>query len=185
VWEPAADASTGQVVSATPAFTFPTDLDQQSSGDGGGRGGRGGRRDELPGILSMAGVTDAAGKAVLMASYNGERVSAGPRQTARQAGSARRRKDPGPGGLEGIEVSEFERVGWGPLRAVFSCPFFAAQVIRLWELPSFVERGALCDVNNARAVAGFAPGRLLLSGDEHGRVKVWRWKDVVAALPGA
>ena len=57
--------------------------------------------------------------------------------------------------------------------------------VRLWELPSFVERGALCDVNNARAVAGFAPGRLLLSGDEHGRVKVWRWKDVVAALPGA
>ena len=55
------------------------------------------------------------------------------------------------------------------------------QVIRLWELPTFAERGALCDVNNARAMVGFPPGRLLISGDEHGRVKVWRWKE---AQPG-
>ena len=52
--------------------------------------------------------------------------------------------------------------------------------IRLWELPTFAERGTLGDVNNARAMAGFVAGRLLVSGDEHGRVKVWRWKDPAA-----
>ena len=48
--------------------------------------------------------------------------------------------------------------------------------IRMWELPSFAARGTLGDVNNARAMAGSAGGQLAFTGDEDGRVKVWKWK---------
>ena len=129
VWEPA-DPSTGQVINSTPIFVFPETppQQQQQGGGGGGRGGRGGRGrgappPALPGVLSLCGVADPAGKAVIMVSYNGE------------------------------------------------------SAIRLWELPSFAERGALADVSNVRSMAGFPAGRLMMSGDERGRVKVWRWKD--------
>lgn len=113
VWEPASDAG-GAVLNPQPIFSFPEPEPGQ-------------RTDDLPGILALCGLQDPQGRAVLMASYNGERL------------------------------------------------------MRLWELPSFAERGALCDVNNARAMAGFAAGRLVVSGDEHGRVKVWRWVDPGAA----
>lgn len=56
--------------------------------------------------------------------------------------------------------------------------------IRLWELPSFEARGTLGDVNNARAMAGSAAAQLVFSGDEHGRVKVWKWKAAGAPAAG-
>ena len=44
--------------------------------------------------------------------------------------------------------------------------------MRLWELPTFAERGELSAVHDARALtAGSALG-LLVSGDKHGAVKV-------------
>lgn len=137
VWEPA-DPSTGMIINPTPAYVFPEkdqlgqqqQQQQQQQYYGGGRGtrkGRGGRAPprapQLPGVLSLCGVADSAGKAVVMASYNGETA------------------------------------------------------IRLWEMPSFAERGALGDVSNVRSMAGFPEGRLMMSGDENGRVKVWRWKE--------
>ncbi|KAH7616882.1 putative Zinc finger CCCH domain-containing protein 48 [Nannochloris sp. 'desiccata'] len=134
VWEPA-DPSTGTTISGTPIFIFPEAPPQQAQ-QGGGRGGgrskgRGGYNQPqqpplLPGVLSLCGVADPAGKAVVMVSYNGE------------------------------------------------------SAIRLWELPSFADRGALADVSNVRSMAGFPAGRLMISGDERGRVKVWRWKDTAA-----
>jgi WD40 repeat protein len=139
VWEPA-DPSTGTTISTTPIFIFPEAPPQQAQQGGGrgrGRGGRGGynqpQTPALPGVLSLCGVADPAGKAVVMVSYNGE------------------------------------------------------SAIRLWELPSFAERGALSDVSNVRSMAGFPAGRLMISGDERGRVKVWRWKDGVISsgvVPG-
>lgn len=39
-------------------------------------------------------------------------------------------------------------------------------------------RGTLGDVNNARAMAGSPAAQLVFSGDEHGRVKVWKWKAI-------
>jgi F-box/WD-40 domain protein 7 len=130
VWEPA-DPGTGSTISGTPIFIFPEAPPQQAQ-QGGGRGGgrskgRGGGYKQpppLPGVLSLCGVADPEGKAVVMVSYNHRGKSA----------------------------------------------------IRLWELPSFADRGALADVNNVRAMAGFPAGKLMISGDEEGRVKVWRWK---------
>lgn len=74
VWEPAADASTGAVVNPAPIFNYPSDLDQQQQQQP--AGGRGRPAEDLPGILALAGVQDVGGKAVLMASYNGEKVGA-------------------------------------------------------------------------------------------------------------
>lgn len=119
VWEPAAEG--GPVLSASPAFSFP----EQACGAGARPSG------PLPGILALAGLTDPQGRAVLMASYNGE------------------------------------------------------PVIRLWELPSFSPRGVLAGVRNARAMTGYAAGRLLLSGDEKGAVRVWRWKETPSVTAGA
>ena len=145
VWEPSDLATTGVMINVSPIFVFPETPPQQTpysssnssrgggrgSSRGGGRSGGGGGPPLLPGILSLCGVADPAGKAVVMVSYNGE------------------------------------------------------SSIRLWELPSFAERGSLSDVNNVRAMAGFPAGRLMISGDERGVVKVWRWKDAAAALgPG-
>lgn len=131
IWEPA-DPATHAVLSVSPIYIFPESPTSTSSSTGGGRGSSRssrhsyhskGREPVLPGILALAGVADPQGKAVLMASYNGERA------------------------------------------------------IKLWELPTFIERGVLGDVNNARGMVGFAPGKLMMSGDEYGKVKVWRWKD--------
>ena len=70
-------------------------------------------------------------------------------------------------------------------RAVVMVSYNGDTAVRLWELPSFAERGALADVHNVRSMAGFPAGRLMVSGDEHGRVKVWRWKETpaLAAFP--
>lgn len=46
--------------------------------------------------------------------------------------------------------------------------------IRLFELPTFVDRGSLRHIANARAMTGFPPGNLMIGGDE--QVKYWRWK---------
>ena len=47
--------------------------------------------------------------------------------------------------------------------------------VRLWELPSFAEKGALGGVADARALAA-SPGGVVAVGDKRGNVKVWRWK---------
>lgn len=47
--------------------------------------------------------------------------------------------------------------------------------VRLWDLPSFGERGHLPSVRDARALAA-GPGGLLISGDKFGNIKAWRWK---------
>ena len=47
--------------------------------------------------------------------------------------------------------------------------------VRLWELPSFAEKGSLGGVADARALA-FSPGGLVIVGDKRGVAKVWRWK---------
>jgi hypothetical protein len=48
--------------------------------------------------------------------------------------------------------------------------------IRLFELPTFVDRGSLRHIANARAMTGFPLGNLMIGGDEHGKFKCWRWK---------
>jgi hypothetical protein len=70
-------------------------------------------------------------------------------------------------------------------KAVVMVSYNGDTSVRLWELPSFAERGALADVSNVRAMAGFPAGRLMVSGDEHGRVRVWRWKEGGAAAAAA
>lgn len=47
--------------------------------------------------------------------------------------------------------------------------------VRLWELPSFAEKGGLGGVADARALAA-SPGGVVAVGDKRGNVKVWRWK---------
>ena len=47
--------------------------------------------------------------------------------------------------------------------------------VRLCELPSFAEKGALGGVADARALAA-SPGGVVAVGDKRGNVKVWRWK---------
>ena len=54
--------------------------------------------------------------------------------------------------------------------------------IRLWELPTFTERGHLNAIKNAMSVA--CSQSLLVAGDYvSGAVKVWRWK--AAGMPVA
>ncbi|CAL5222644.1 g5039 [Coccomyxa viridis] len=47
--------------------------------------------------------------------------------------------------------------------------------VRLFDLPSFQERGSLPQMRDSRAIAA-VPGDILVAGDVHGTVKVWRWK---------
>ncbi|KAK9909034.1 hypothetical protein WJX75_006342 [Coccomyxa subellipsoidea] len=47
--------------------------------------------------------------------------------------------------------------------------------VRLYDLPTFAERGQLPAMRDARALAT-APGDILAAGDSHGVVKLWRWK---------
>lgn len=44
--------------------------------------------------------------------------------------------------------------------------------VRLWELPSFAERGELSAVKDARALGAGSAAGLLVSGDKYGVVKV-------------
>lgn len=129
VWEPA-DPASGMILNTMPTFCYPEPPAEpvqhyQGRSRGGGRSsGRSGssRGSDLPGVLSLAGVADSAGKAILMTAYNG---------------------DP---------------------------------AIRLWELPSFADRGALAVGSNVRAMGGLHAAGLIFSGDEMGRIKVWKWK---------
>lgn len=59
-------------------------------------------------------------------------------------------------------------------RAVLMASLNGERAVRLYELPTFADRGTLADVANARALAG--GGGVLFSGDERGHVRVWRWK---------
>jgi len=70
-------------------------------------------------------------------------------------------------------------------KSVIMAAYNGENSIRLLELPTFADRGVLSDVHNVRAMAGFPPGRLMMSGDEHGRVKVWRWKEPTGSFRGA
>ena len=47
--------------------------------------------------------------------------------------------------------------------------------VRLFDLPSFQERGSLPQMPDSRALAA-VPGDILVAGDVKGTVKVWRWK---------
>ncbi|CAL8461859.1 g1390 [Coccomyxa elongata] len=47
--------------------------------------------------------------------------------------------------------------------------------VRLYDLPTFAERGHLPAMRDARALAA-APGDILAAGDNHGTVKLWRWR---------
>lgn len=47
--------------------------------------------------------------------------------------------------------------------------------MRLFNLPSFQERSSLPQMRDSRAIAA-VPGDILVAGDVHGTVKVWRWK---------
>lgn len=120
IWEPA-DPATGNVVNPTCIYVYPERDESQSRGRGRGRS-YSSRGPSANGVLSMCGVADLAGKAVLMVSYNTENS------------------------------------------------------IRLFELPTFIDRGSLSHIANARAMTGFPPGNLMIGGDEHGKVKCWRWK---------
>ncbi|KFM23747.1 Zinc finger CCCH domain-containing protein 59 [Auxenochlorella protothecoides] len=53
------------------------------------------------------------------------------------------------------------------------------------KLPSFEGRGVLSGVKNVRAMTGYSAGNLLLSGDERGQVKIWRWRELPQANAGA
>jgi hypothetical protein len=47
-------------------------------------------------------------------------------------------------------------------------------IVRLYDLPSFSDRGHLPNVVKGRALT--AAGRVLVSGDQKGIVKMWQWK---------
>lgn len=56
--------------------------------------------------------------------------------------------------------------------------------VRLFDLPSFAERGSLPSMRDARAMTA-VPGDILVAGDMHGTVKVWRWKAGQMAIANA
>lgn len=74
-------------------------------------------------------------------------------------------------GAAGTSKLEAQTASW-PTRPV---PLRPLQALRLFELPSFAERGALATSASVRALAG-GPGGLLMAGEEDGKVRVWRWK---------
>lgn len=53
--------------------------------------------------------------------------------------------------------------------------------VRLWELPSFAEKGSLGGVSDARALAA-SPGGVVAVGDKRGNIKVWRWRTGAGAV---
>ncbi len=54
--------------------------------------------------------------------------------------------------------------------------------MRLWELPTFAERGELSAVHDARALTAGSAAGLLVSGDKHGAVKVCLFCGTAAVL---
>lgn len=61
-------------------------------------------------------------------------------------------------------------------KAVLMVSYNTEHCIKLFELPTFADRGNLTHVNNPRAMAAFPQAQLLFAGDETGKVKTWRWK---------
>ncbi len=61
-------------------------------------------------------------------------------------------------------------------KAVLMVSYNTEQCIKLYELPTFADRGTLTHVNNPRAMASFPQAQLLFAGDETGKVKCWKWK---------
>lgn len=53
--------------------------------------------------------------------------------------------------------------------------------VRLFDLPSFAERGSLPSMRDSRAIAA-VPGDIMVAGDMYGTAKVWRWKPPHMAL---
>ena len=47
--------------------------------------------------------------------------------------------------------------------------------VRVWDVPSFAERGVLGGVTDARALA-VAPGGIVAVGDKRSTCKIWRWR---------
>jgi WD40 repeat protein len=56
-------------------------------------------------------------------------------------------------------------------------------IVRLYDLPTFSERGQLFSREEVRALQ-VGPGGLVFSGDSRGTVKVWRWTGVQLAAGG-
>ena len=61
-------------------------------------------------------------------------------------------------------------------KAVLMVSYNTEQCIKLYELPTFADRGTLTHVNNPRAMASCPQAQLLFAGDETGKVKCWKWK---------
>ena len=87
-----------------------------------------------------------------------------------------------PGGLGGV----LALCGTVDARggALVAASHVDAGQVRLWELPSFAEKGSLVGVADARALAT-SPGGVVAVGDKRGNVKVWRWKTGAAAAAAA
>lgn len=60
-------------------------------------------------------------------------------------------------------------------RSVLAASHNEENIARLWELPSFAERGHLNQMRDARAMT-IGPDGLIFSGDAIGVIKVWRWR---------
>lgn len=56
--------------------------------------------------------------------------------------------------------------------------------IRLFELPTFADRGVIKEQREVRAVA-FAPGGLIIAGNWYGDLRIWRWREQGALTSGA
>jgi WD40 repeat protein len=61
-------------------------------------------------------------------------------------------------------------------KAVLMVSYNTEHCIKMFELPTFGDRGTLTHVNNPRAMACHPHAQLLFAGDETGKVKCWRWK---------
>eukprot|EP00208_Stichococcus_sp_RCC1054_P002296 CAMPEP_0206138416 /NCGR_PEP_ID=MMETSP1473-20131121/3309_1 /ASSEMBLY_ACC=CAM_ASM_001109 /TAXON_ID=1461547 /ORGANISM="Stichococcus sp, Strain RCC1054" /LENGTH=420 /DNA_ID=CAMNT_0053531851 /DNA_START=427 /DNA_END=1689 /DNA_ORIENTATION=+ len=111
IWQAVETPAPGAVLDPAPVYVHPPDTAGQQYG----------------GVLAIAGVADAVGTPVLLATHNDDHV------------------------------------------------------VRLWELPTFAERGELSAVHDARALVAGGPAGLIVTGDKHGTVKVWKWKPPTGA----
>eukprot|EP00850_Spirogloea_muscicola_P023742 SM000385S14620 [mRNA] locus=s385:43261:46177:+ [translate_table: standard] len=68
----------------------------------------------------------------------------------------------------------------GASKPVLLCAY-NDNTVRLYDLPTFTERGALFTLEEVRALH-VGPGGIMFSGDSHGDVKVWRWTTPLAGV---
>ncbi|KDD74717.1 hypothetical protein H632_c1115p0 [Helicosporidium sp. ATCC 50920] len=59
-------------------------------------------------------------------------------------------------------------------KALLAVSFNGEKCVRLFEWPTFNDRGTFAEVVNARGMA--AIGQFFVAGDERGKIKVWRYK---------